>query len=451
MNTRLRNWWEALRSTFWAVPAFMTLAAAALSFGLMALDAVLKDRMIQQLGWVWIGGPEAARDLLSTVAGSMITVGGVVFSITIVALSQASSQFGPRLLRSFMRDKGNQVVLGTFIATFVYCLLVLRTVRGDNNTEEFVPSLAISGGVALAVLSLGVLIYFIHHAATSLQVNHLITAVSRDLLDAIERLFPQKLGYGTPDPPRQHDPALPQRFQHQAHPVHATQSGYLQAIDNDGLMQLATTHDLRFHVYYHPGHFVVRGAELVTVWPGDAMSETLAHQVQDAFIVGAERTLTQDVEFAVEQLVEVAVRAISPGINDPFTAMTCIDRLGEALCHLAERVLPSPERYDENGTLRVVAYPVSFAGLTDAAFNQIRHYGRTSAAVTIRLLETLAVVAAHTSREDDCAVLRHHACLIARGAQEALPELWDRQEVDARYRAVDQVLEGVLERVRHRQ
>ena len=439
MTTRLRTLAEALHATFWVIPVLMTLAAITLSFVLVTLDEAVREPTLAQVGWLWNGGPEGARALLSTVAGSMITVAGVVFSVTIVALSLASSQFGPRLLRNFMRDTGNQIVLGTFIATFVYCLLVLRTVRGVA-TQEFVPSIAITGGVVLAVLSLGVLIYFIHHVSASIQVTHLITAVSHDLLRAIDRLFPETLGHGASEPPRSQHTPPPEACGRETRTVHASRSGYVQAIDSDGLMQLATAHDLRLHVTHRPGHFVVQGTALVTVWSGGPVDASPAEQIQNTFILGAERTLTQDVEFAVDQLVEVAVRALSPGINDPFTAMACVDRLGEALCRLAERVLPSPDRYDAHGTLRVIADPITFAELTDAAFTKIRQYGRSSAAVTIRLLETLAVIAAHTSRPEDRAALHHHTLLIARGAQQAFPEAWDRRVADERYRAVERAL-----------
>jgi uncharacterized membrane protein len=411
----------------------MTLVAVALSFALVALDEAVRDRVLEHLGWVWAGGPEGARALLSTVAG-------VVFSITIVALSLASSQFGPRLLRNFMRDTGNQVVLGTFIATFVYCLLVLRTVRGSEDAQ-FVPAIAITGALVLAITSLGVLIYFIHHVAASIQVTHLITVVSHDLLHAIDRLFPEKIGYGGSEPQDWRKARFPEGFEREARPVSAARSGYLQAIDSEGLMHLATEHDLILRVTPRPGQFVIQGSALVSAWPGERVDERLAEKIHDAFIVGAERTLTQDVEFAVDQLVEVAVRALSPGVNDPFTAMTCIDRLGEALCQLAERVLPSPSRYDVDGRLRVVVHPITFTGVTDAAFNQIRQYGRGSAAVTIRLLEVIAGVGAHASREEDRAALLQQARMIRRGSEEAIPEERDRKDVEAWYRAVERVLE----------
>jgi uncharacterized membrane protein len=265
--------------------------------------------------------------------------------------------------------------------------------------------------------------------------------VSQDLLSAIERLFPETLGHGGSEPQRPHDAPLPEKFRPEVLPVSAARSGYLQAIDSDGLMQLATAYNLMLHVTHCPGHFVVPGTPLVTVRSGDPVDQSLTDQIRDTFILGAERTLMQDVEFGVDQLVEVAVRALSPGINDPFTAMTCIDRLGEALCHLAERTLPSPSRFDDDGRLRVVAHPVTFAGMTDAAFDQIRQYGRRSTAVTIRLLEAIAGIAAHVSREEDRAALLHQARMIQRGSQAAIHEERDREDVEARYRAVEQALE----------
>jgi uncharacterized membrane protein len=191
MKTKLLKLWDSLRATFWLVPTLMAIMAIGLSFAMVALDEAVGNRVLEKVGWVWAGGPEGARGLLSTVAGSMITVAGVVFSITIVALSLASSQYGPRLLRNFVRDKGNQIVLGSFIATFVYCLLVLRTVRGDDGAH-FVPAIAITLGMVLTLASLGVLIYFIHHVSISIQAATIIGLVSHELNEVIERLFPEK-------------------------------------------------------------------------------------------------------------------------------------------------------------------------------------------------------------------------------------------------------------------
>jgi uncharacterized membrane protein len=304
-----------------------------------------------------------------------------------------------------------------------------------------VPAIAITEGLVLAMASLGVLIYFIHHIAASIQVTHLIAVVSQDLHHAIDRLFPEMLGHGGSEPQGWREARLPEGFECEARLVRASHSGYLQVVESEGLMQLATEHDLILYMKHRPEHFVVRGSALVSAWPGDRGDGRLAERIQDAFIVGAGRTLTQDVEFAVDQLVEVAVRALSPGINDPFTARTCIDRLGQALCLLAEGVLPSPSRYDDEGRLRVVAHLAIFASVTDAAFNQIRQYGRGSAPVAIRVLEAIASVAAHASREEDRAVLLQQARMIRRSGQEAMLEERDREKIEAQYRTIEQALE----------
>ena len=203
MKTKLINLWEALHTSFWFLPALMTFAAIGLSFATIALDWVVQESLLKRVALVWIGGIEGARQLLSTIAGSMITVAGVVFSITIVVLALASSQFGPRLLRNFMRDRGNQVVLGTFIATFTYCLLVLRSIHGGDGTP-FVPYISVSLGIALALVSVAVLIYFIHHVSVIIQAPTVIAMVAAELEDGIERLFPEKLGQGGSMPERPH-------------------------------------------------------------------------------------------------------------------------------------------------------------------------------------------------------------------------------------------------------
>lgn len=413
-------------------------AAVALAFATVALDEAVADEWLQTLGWTYTGGAEGASLVLGTIAGSMITIAGVVFSMTLVALSLASSQLGPRLLRNFMRDTTNQAVLGTFVATFVYCLLVLRTIRRAAETL-FVPHLSVTIGVLFALASLGVLIYFIHHVSVSIQADEVVARIGKELIEGIDRLFPEQKGRGPTRPATESSAAapssagLPASFDREARPVAADGDGYVQGIDADALMTLATQEDVLLRVERRPGQYVVTGRPLVMVWPGDRVPEELAVRVNSAFALGNQRTSAQDLEFAVHQLVEIAVRALSPGINDPFTAVACVDRLGSALCRLAQRDMPSPYRFDEQHRLRVVAAPVSFPGMVDAAFNQIRQSARSNAAVTIRLLETIAVIAGAAYRPQDRAALRRHAEMIARGAREGLPEVEDRHTVEERF------------------
>ncbi len=421
----------------------MACLAVALAFSAVALDEAVTDDWVLALGWSYSGGAEGASLLLGTVAGSMIAIAGTVFSMTLVALSLASSQLGPRLLRNFMRDTANQVVLGTFVATFVYCLLVLRTIRRADEVA-FVPHLSVSIALLLAMVSIGVLIYFIHHVSTSIQADEVVARVFRELEEGIDRLFPSHFGRpeaAASNATSEADP--PAAFAREARPVGALSDGYLQQIDADALMDLACEQDLLLRLERRPGHYLVRGRAMVTVWPGDRVTEALVDKINAAFVLGDQRTAAQDVEFSFRQLVEIAVRALSPGINDPFTAIACVDRLGSALCRLAQRDMPSTRRHDRHGRLRLVAPGSTFTGIVDAAFNQIRQSARSNPAVAIRMLEAIAQIAGHVQRAEDKICLQRHADMIVRGAREGVPEAEDQLAVEAQFASTSQALSEV--------
>jgi uncharacterized membrane protein len=433
--TRLRASWEYLRGTYWAVPSAMAVAAVGLSVGMIQLDEAATASLLDRLSWVYTGGPEGARAVLSTIAASMITVAGVTFSITIVALTLASQQFGPRLLRNFLRDLGNQVVLGTFVSTFIYCLLVLRTVRGSDD-EEFVPHLAVTVGVVLAMLSLGVLIFFIHHVATSIQASRIIANVAADLEGAINRLFPDTIGEdsATADSGAT-SPDEADVIEEGAREVRATTTGYVQAIDAQRLMDVARERNVVVRVRAGPGAFVRKGRVLLTVGPTPPHCDPDDKPFENVFIIGSDRTGTQDVTFFISQLVELAVRALSPGINDPGTARLCIDRLEQALCHLAGRRIPSAARHDEDGRVRVFACPLTFASVVESAFDEIARYGRSSVSVTCRLLEAVDSVGSCVRSEADRRALLRQAAAIAGQLSDAPFSEGDRERVARCYRA----------------
>jgi uncharacterized membrane protein len=434
-NVKLGKVWSVLHSSYWFLPTLMVLGAIALAIVTLTLDG--QDRVnLRGLNWLYTGGPEGARAMLSAVAGSVITVATTAFSITIVALQLAASNFGPRLLRNFMRDTGNQLVLGTFIATFVYCLLVIRTIHGEGEDySQFVPQLSVTIGTGLTIISVAVLIYFIHHATTIIQVSHVIASVSQDLDKATDRLFPREIGHSLPES-SDRIKELMTEFNDHAASIPSTQEGYLQAIEDEDLLKLACQYDVQFCVQSRPGEFIQKDGALVKVLPGDRVSERLVKRINRTFIIGKERTEQQDVEFPINQLVEIALRAISPAVNDPFTAIRCIDRLSAALARLAQRPSPSPYRYDKNQQLRVIAPSVTFEDLIDRAFDQIRQYARTDAAVTIRLLEAIDRILMNTSNSEHRAALWRQAQMIKQGSQDGLPEEQDQQAVAKHYDAI---------------
>ena len=436
MKSFLSNFWEALRNSYWFVPSLMTGAAILLSYAFLALDRHLKFSALSGYAWIYAGGASGARSVLSTVASSVITVAGTTFSITIATLSLASSQFGPRLLRGFLRDTGNQMVLGTFIGTFVYCLLILRTIRGDQ-TDVFVPNFSVTAGVFLALASVGVLIYFINHVSASIQASHVIASVSKELNGAIDRLYPVSMGEGDGEltPSERDASALP------SVPVAAERSGYIQSVDEDKLMALAKSAGGFVEILLRPGTFATQGAPLARLHAAAPLPKELGEKLNKAFALGPNRTMTADAGFGMDQLVEVASRALSPGINDPFTAISCLNRIGEALSRLATRPVPSPCRYDGDGVLRIVARPLLFPEMVHSAFDPIRQYGSGSFAVTLHLLETLEVVAAQATGEGNREALRRQAGLIHDG-RSALSQPADREAVSERYARTMHSLSG---------
>jgi uncharacterized membrane protein len=385
---------EAIRTSFWFLPGLMTAAATAAAFATVYLDVAFSNELTEKIGLLYGGGPEGAREVLGAIAGSTITVAGVVFSIMVVMLSLASQQFGPRILRSFVRDRSNQIVLGAFVATFVYCLLTLQSVReGDAG---FVPHISVTLGILMAVLSIGVLIYFVHHAAKSIQSSSVIAAVGRELDQAIERLYPRELGRG--DAQSESEPSGDMGG---GSVIGSATTGYVQYVDGDELLGVAEGEDLIIAVNASPGSFVGVGDALATVHPEQRAGDSICRAISRAFVVAENRTSNQDVEFLFRQLTEIAVRALSPGINDPFTALETLDRLSAALGKMAGREIPSRYRRGRDGKTRLIAEPARFPQVAEMSLGAIRRYGEVHEEVVLRLLKCIRLTAPHVKRAED--------------------------------------------------
>jgi uncharacterized membrane protein len=443
MMLPLRSEWrrEALRTNLWLVPMLEVIAAVALYVGTHALDEAAYRGSLTLPSWVIFGSADAARQILTALAAAVITVVGVVFSITIVTLTLASTQFGPRMLRNFIRDRGTQFTLGTFVATFVYATLVLISIGPRAGGPDFVPHLSITVAVALVAASMGVLIYFIHHIASSIQLPRVIASIAGDLSRAIDVESTEI------DAPVESGPSVAElitRMDENGGPVPAPSSGYLQFIRHETLVGLATEKGAVIRLLHRPGHFLVGGHPMATVWPPQA-ADAVTEALRRAHITGSNRTLAQDLAFAVDQLVEIAIRALSPAVNDTFTALTCIDWLGDSLCKVTKRWRPIYVHRDANGYVRVITAHVSYERLVERAFEKIRQAGRGMPAVLIRQLEALTKIMADTTTSEQRELLLEQAAMIYRASEESVPEPLDRADVKRQYDALAAVGVGLGE------
>jgi uncharacterized membrane protein len=427
---------EVLRTNLWLVPGIEVLAAIVLFAGTLALDRAAYNGDFGLPSWVISGTADASRQILTAIAAAVITVVGVVFSIILVTLTLASTQFGPRMLRNFIRDRGTQLTLGTFVATFVYAVLVLVSI-GPGSHGAFVPHISITVTLALMVAALGVLIYFIHHTATSIQLPTVIASIARELSQAIE----VEGGYGNRGAAagdRQAGPSsaeLAGRMEAGGGVVRAPASGYLQFIRHDVLVQFATEADAVIALNYRPGHFLVQGHPFALVWPPEAAAR-VSDALGRAHITGPNRTLTQDISFGIDQLVEIAIRALSPAVNDTFTALTCIDWLGDSLCRISAQWRPAGVYRDRSGYIRIITAEPSQERLVQRAFEKIRQASAGMPAVMIRLLEAVVKIMADTSSAGQRRVLVDQANMIQRAAERSVPEKADREDIQRRYEAV---------------
>jgi uncharacterized membrane protein len=383
----LRQLVDRLRQSLWFLPSVAVVAAAVLSVVLVQVDRITPD-FATQYPLVFGGGPEGARGMLQAIASTVIAAAATTFSVTIVALTLTSSQFSPRVLRTFMGDRANQLVLATFMATFTYSILVLRTIRSadENGAGAFVPSVAVTAAILLAVLSLAMLIYFIHHIATRIQVSQIAAAVANEAIATIDRTYPES-GGGT-DERGVDDPAEP-RLVGQPATLRARRSGYLADFDADALVAAGSHSDAVIRLEARPGEWVQRDVTLFSIWPAEAATDELGTELDRHLTLSSQRSMSQDVGFGIQQLVDIGTKALSPGINDPTTAITCLDRLCQILVELGGRDDRPAGRSDDDGRLRLIAELDDWEALVSLAFDQLRHFATGIPVVTAHLVRTL--------------------------------------------------------------
>jgi uncharacterized membrane protein len=400
LNARLAQLFEQLRTSYWFLPTVMTLASVLLFVVTSWLDYRSDASWLEAIPWLTASEPAGARAVLSVIASSMIGVAGVTFSITIAVVSFASGNFGPRILTNFMRDKGNQITLGTFVATFIYCLMALRLVRdvnpelSESQKAAFVPQITLVVALFLTFASLAVLIYFLHHVPESIRVSTVVAKIGKSLEKRVDEIFPSVLGESSsvPEEPVRSQPGSP---------LLSVESGYIQYLDDPTLMTKACELDLVIWLEARPGDFIYVGQRLgIVEGPGD-LDDDVSHDLLSAFGIGRHRTQNQDFLFLVDELVEIAARALSPGINDPTTAISCIDWLGNALVEISRREPPSSCRRDRQGAIRIVAPTIEFREMVGRVFEQLRPYVSADLNATLRALDVLARAACLVERDSD--------------------------------------------------
>jgi uncharacterized membrane protein len=430
---KLLFFWNELKATFWFVPVLIILFSVLLSVGLVVLDSFINLPQNNFTRFFFVNSADSARSILSTISGAMIGVAGTVFSVTLVALTLASSQFGPRLIKNFMYVRLNQVVLGSYISTYLYCLFVLTAIKEEGYT--FIPALSILVAIFVAMANIVLLIVFIHRIAVSIQADKVISDISAFISSQVKVLFPERMGEEADNQESYDLTAIKSDFS-KSISVKSPKSGYLQYIDSETLMEIVTRNHALFDLHFRPGDFLVEGMEIGLLHSCEKLGDEEMERVLQQLVIGPTKTAQQDLEFSIHQMVEIAARALSPGVNDPYTAIACIDNLTASLCYLATAKFPSKFRFDKEKNLRIIANTLDFEGILDAAFNQIRQFSAGSTAVIIRLMEALIIINKFTKKESYRQAVVKHANMVLRIGKESINEKNDIKDLEERSKRI---------------
>lgn len=437
MTARIRVLWLAIKGSYWFYPAIFAIGAFILSSATLSLDRNSNTAWLGELGIIELSGPDSASDILGLVAGGMLGVASTVFSITIAAVAYASGTYGPRLLNNFMEDRGNKLSLAVFISTFVFCVNVLRTIRHDGavttdatgaaiELSSFVPNFSLFVSYVLIVLAVGTLVYFLHHIPASIRINTVLENIGRRLIHDIDAIYPDKGGAVVGTPP------------FSGEPITAHIAGYVQSISFDQLEDVARAGGGRISLVCRTGDFLHPGMVLAQ-WQSDDGADGGPFdqdKARSAFALGGMRTSDQDLRFLIDELVEIGLRALSPGINDPFTAITALHWLGASTAELGQRSLvhKDPDHADADDAC-VIRRDTSFSHYVRRGFGSMRSGVATSPLAASVALETIANTARVIDDETRRQELMREADLLFEQAQKALTGP-DFDMVEARYHRV---------------
>lgn len=421
---KFRQFITNLRSSLWFVPGLMIIGSIALAFALIEVDGRIKREWLIAYPRVFGLGADGSRGMLTAIAGSMLTVAALAFSLTLSIIAQASAQYTPRILRNFMRDRVNQFILGYFVSVFAYCLIILRTIRGADEIK-FVPSLGVVVGLILAIGGIVVLIYFIHHIATSLQVTEIVKGIEQETIKVIENIFPEQMGESADETEIKRAEDVEEIADW--HRVDSLSSGYIQYVDTNDLLEFACDNNLYLRMEHGIGQFIAEGTTLVSC--SKSVDEDMVSTINGFYNIYRYRTIEQDAGYGIRQIVDIALKALSPGINDTTTAIICIDYLAVIVGKIADRKLPTTTRM-KDGEIRVFVKSPSFRKYVETAFDQIRINGKANLAIFTRLLKALSIVAERTTSDERKKIIREQIILTKEFAEETLQTEYERKQLD---------------------
>jgi len=426
---KLFYYWKELIGTFWFLPIAIITANISVAVLLLNYDSQSSTDYSQSiLRYFFIDNIDSAQSILTTIATAMIGVAGTVFSITLVALTLASSQFGPRLIRNFMYDRINQIVLGSYVSLFIYCLIILNSVS-ESDKFQFVPSFSIFFALIESLVNIIFLIVFIHHISTNIQADKVISRITSKMIENIQNLFPEKLGKKE-EQEKINLEEVQKSYTDQVQ-IKAKNNGFLRYIDGDSLIEKIKKVKGVIKVHYRPGQYILYGSNIAVVYLNDRNS-SIEKDCEDLFILGSSRSEQQDAEYSILQMVEIASRAISPGINDPFTAIACINNLAATLNYLCGVNFPSNYRFDDEGELRMVVHSITFGGMLDASFNQIRQFGKAIPSVMIRMVEVLVYLNEIANSDAQKEAIKKHIEMLINTAENNFEETKDLEDLKKR-------------------
>jgi len=434
-----------LRASLWFLPGLMILFSIFLALTLIEVDSSVKSKWLIHYPRLFGLGADGSRGMLTAIASSMLTVAALAFSLTLAAVTQASGQFTPRIFRNFMRDRANQFALGYFVSVFAFCLIVLRTIRGADEVK-FVPSLAVLSGLILAIGGVLVLIFFIHHIADSLQITTILNNITDETKQAVQKMFPREMG----EPATEMEKSETWRAEDvkKWKKIPAREAGYVQDVDTDGLLEFAAANGILIEMRRGVGQFAGTGATLAKIAP-DTETPNLdteigckkIEKVSEFFSLDRHRTIEKDVGFGIRQIVDIALKALSPGVNDTTTAIGCIDNLGEIVASIARRQMPAKIR-SKDGVPRVITLAPDFQEYVETAFDQIRISGKANLAIFERLITTITFVAERAVNETHRVALRCQIELIGEFSDQTLATDYEKEKVRSRLQGSREVFEG---------